>query len=75
MVARPSTRVLYAMTFAALSVALLFLVKPKPVFDERGVPRPFGSAEGHTFLSVGSCTIYISVFALYVFTWIDLVFA
>lgn len=68
-------RVKYAIVFSVLTIALLFLTKPSVAFDHTGKPIPFGVQRGQTLLSVGACTVLISVISLFIFTWIDLLCA
>jgi hypothetical protein len=68
-----SDRVKYAIVFSSLTIVLLFLTKPSALFDASGHPIPFGVLPGQTLLSVGSCTVLISIIALFIFTWIDFV--
>ena len=70
-----SDRVKYAIFFSTLAIILMFLMKPKLMFREDGSMKDFGLGPQKTLISVGSCTLFVSVVSLYIFTWIDLVFA
>lgn len=70
-----ASRLVYAMVFTALAVVTMFYLKPDSMFEESGRPRQFGLKPHQTLLSVGVATFLTAVFTLFVFTWIDAVFA
>lgn len=73
---QPLGRLVHAMVLTGLAVLVLFFLKPDSMFDpSTGRPRQWGLRRGQTLLSVGAATFLTAAFTLFVFTWIDMVFA
>lgn len=70
---RQSSRVYYAAVFLCLLVSVMFLVKPRELFDDDGQPRHFGLAYGNTLMSIGTLTFVTAGGLLFLFAWIDMV--
>jgi hypothetical protein len=72
----PPARVIYASVFFALAMILIFIVKPRPLFDAHGSVVPFGLSHSHnTPLSLGMVTAAVAIASMFMFTLIDLVFS
>ena len=71
-----SPRVLYASIFFILVMVLIFIVKPKPLFDENGNIHSFGlTSNDSTVMSLGVITVAVAVTSMAVFSMIDVVFS
>ncbi len=70
-----SPRVLYASIFFILVMILIFIVKPKPLFDDQGEIHTFSlTRTDSTVMSLGVITVVTSVISMALFSMIDLVF-
>ena len=57
-----------------MSMLIIIISKPTPVFDDQGKLNAFGLGSDKTLFSLGVITVTIAVVSFYVFTIIDLVF-
>lgn len=69
-----SPRVVYASVFFVLVMVLVIIVRPRPLFDDKGELTRFGVSQGATPLSLGVATAVLAVSSMFLFTMIDLVF-
>jgi len=63
-----SARVLYAILFYTLLIALLIVSKPKFMFHEDGTVRMFGTGSNETVFSLGVFVVVIPFFCFYLFS-------
>jgi branched-subunit amino acid ABC-type transport system permease component len=70
-----SSRTVYATLLFVLVMILILIVKPYPLFDEKGDPAPFGVGENkeNTLISLGVVTIIVAICSTFLFGMIDLV--
>jgi len=70
------SRVTYSVVVFIMSMILLFVTKPKLVFDSKGDIKNFGanSSDKETIYSLGVFTVIIAILVFYIFCVIDLVF-
>ena len=72
----PPARVAYSIIFFVLAMSLLFVMKPKAIFDkESDAPRAFGTDPERTLFTLGVWTVVLAVLSFYVFALIDMVYA
>jgi hypothetical protein len=69
-----NTRLLYAIVFFVLLIALLFTTKPTLIFKEDGSLKPYGIGDDKTMFSFGVFTVVLAILSFYFFCIIDLVF-
>jgi hypothetical protein len=76
-----SQRVVYASAFYVLTMSLLLIVRPSPLFDRTtgsitrfGVSTPNATAKT-TPLSLGVVSVLVAVLSMFMFTLIDLIFS
>lgn len=69
-----NTRLLYAIVFFILLIALLFTTKPSLIFNQDGSLKPYGVGEDKTMFSFGVFTVVLAILSFYFFCIIDLVF-
>ncbi len=71
-----SSRTIYASLLFILVMILILIVKPRPIFDDRGEPVPFGVSgdnENNTLVSLGMITIVVAICSAFTFGMIDLI--
>lgn len=70
-----SSRTIYASLLFILVMILILIVKPRPIFDERGDPVPFGVTgdNNRTLVSLGMITIVVAICSAFTFGMIDLI--
>ncbi len=69
-----SSRIFYAIFLYVLIMTLIFLKKPKMLFEENGDIKSFGLKKNETMYSVGVFTVVLSILCFYLFCVIDMVF-
>lgn len=69
-----NARLLYAIVFFVLLIALIFTSKPSLIFNPNGSLRPYGIGDEKTMFSFGVFTVVIAILSFYFFCIIDLVF-
>ena len=69
-----NTRLLYAIVFFILLIALVFTSKPSLVFNKDGSIKPYGIGEDKTMFSFGVFTVVLAILSFYFFCVIDLIF-
>lgn len=67
-------RTLYSISFYILSIMLLFIAKPKFIFDEHQLFKPFGIGYNKTLFSFGVFTVVLAMVSFYIFAIIDAIF-
>jgi len=67
-------RVLYSVAFYVLTIMLVFISKPRLIFDENEIIKPFGIGHNKTLFSFGVFTVSLALISFYVFAIIDVVF-
>jgi hypothetical protein len=70
----PPARVVYATLFFLLTMALLLISKPPPLFFPDGSVKPFGVGERRTVFPLGVITTVVAVLSMYTFTLIDVIY-
>jgi len=55
-------------------MTLIFLKKPKMLFEKNGEIKSFGLKKGETMYSVGVLTVVLAILCFYLFCVIDMVF-
>ena len=71
---RYPARVLYSSVFFVLIMCLVFVSKPRLLFEKDGEVRAFGVGEGRTMLSLAVVTVVAAVLSMFTFSLIDLVY-
>ena len=71
---RFNTRLLYAIVFFVLLIALVFTAKPSLVFNPDGSLKPYGIGEEKTMFSFGVFTVVLAILSFYFFCIIDVIF-
>lgn len=69
-----NTRLLYAIAFFVLLVALLYSTKPSIVFNKDGSLKPYGIGDSKTMFSFGVLTVVLAILSFYFFCVIDIIF-
>lgn len=69
-----NTRLLYAIVFFVLLIALIFTSKPSLIFNKDGSIKPYGIGEDKTMFSFGVFTVVLAILSFYFFCVIDLIF-
>jgi hypothetical protein len=67
-------RVIYAVLFYVLLIALVIISKPSALFHQDGSIKTFGIGEDKTMFSLGVLTVVIAILSFYIFCLIDLIF-
>lgn len=67
-------RLLYAIVFFILLIALIFTSKPSLIFNQDGSLKPYGIGEDKTMFSFGVFTVVLAILSFYFFCVIDLIF-
>ena len=67
-------RLLYAIVFFVLLIALIFTAKPTLIFNPDGSLKPYGIGEEKTMFSFGVFTVVLAILSFYFFCVIDLIF-
>ena len=67
-------RVLYSVAFYVLTIMLVFISKPRLIFDENERIKLFGIGYNKTLFSFGVFTVSLALISFYVFAIIDVVF-
>lgn len=70
-----NTRVLYAVVFFVLLIALVFTSKPSIIFNKDGSLKPYGIGEDKTMFSFGVFTVVLAILSFYFFCVIDIIFS
>jgi hypothetical protein len=69
-----NARLLYAIVFFVLLIALIFTTKPSLIFNPDGSLKPYGIGEDKTMFSFGVFTVVLAILSFYFFCVIDLIF-
>ena len=67
-------RLLYAIVFFVLLIALIFTSKPSLIFNKDGSLKPYGIGEDKTMFSFGVFTVVLAILSFYFFCVIDIIF-
>ena len=67
-----SSRVMYSVALFVLVMSLVVVTRPSLVFDERGVPKPFGVGDGGTMFPLGVVTVFVAVLSTYALAFAEL---
>jgi|TARA_B110000259_G_C13728720_1_gene287601 hypothetical protein len=69
-----SSRIFYAIFLYILILTLVFLKKPKMLFDDNGEIKQFGVHAGQTIYSIGVLSGVLAIVSFYIFCIIDMIF-
>lgn len=67
-------RVLYSVAFYILTIMLIFISKPKIIFNQDETIKQFGIGHHKTLFSFGVFTVLLALISFYVFAVIDVLF-
>jgi hypothetical protein len=66
-------RMIHTILLYVLTMALLFITRPRFLFEEDGSLKTFGLDEGQTILSMGFVSVVVAISCFFLFTCVDLV--
>lgn len=68
-----NTRILYSIFVYLLIMLLIFVKKPKLMYDNNEIKK-FGTGKNETIYSLGVVSLVIAVIVFYIFCLIDMIF-
>lgn len=69
-----SSRLIYTVIFYLLLMVIIFMQKPRIIFNEDNSLKNFGFGENQTLYSMGTFSIVIAIISFYIFALIDYIF-
>ena len=69
-----NTRILYSIFVYLLIMLLIFVKKPKLMYDDNNQIKSFGTGKNETIYSLGVVSLVIAVIVFYIFCLIDMIF-
>ena len=69
-----SSRIIYSIILYILLMSLIYVVKPKIIFNDNGSIKSYGMKQNQTMYSLGVVSVIISIVSFYFFCIIDLIF-
>ena len=69
-----TSRIVYSVILYTLIIILIYVSKPKLMFNENGSIKSYGIKKNETIYSLGVVSVILSVISFYFFCIIDLIF-
>ncbi len=69
-----SSRIVYSVILYTLIMILIYVSKPKLIFNDNGSIKSYGLKKNQTIYSLGVISVILSVLSFYFFCIIDLIF-
>ena len=69
-----SSRIIYSIILYVLIMSLIYVVKPKAIFNDDDSIKSYGIKQNQTIYSLGVVSIILSIVSFYFFCIIDLIF-
>lgn len=69
-----TSRIVYSVILYTLIMILIYVSKPKLMFNENGSIKSYGIKKNETIYSLGVVSVILSVISFYFFCIIDLIF-
>ena len=69
-----SSRIIYSILLYVLIMSLIYVVKPKIIFNDNGSIKSYGIQKNQTMYSLGVVSVILAIVSFYFFCVIDLIF-